>query len=295
MEGQPLTATVKPRREADAVSSIASEAAESFNIQPHVQKAWSTGYTASDYADEASSHRTLPRRRRRRYRKRALDPATVRALPLDRYGQNTPTHVAENTAASSSSRHRATSPGRSLLRGYLSSGAQARRSLNQCRYTATRKRDTDQVITRWCRERWQTPKLFVVDQLWLWVLGSHTLVTCAASTWDPRALPRETAGETDPETGRPAHEAMDVQKALVNYLRRPRRMPVLDVHALASLVVRQCVDMFHQGNVPPCLKFFDFFEETVASVVRTTSFSSCPSFSGCFSILSALRVLRIYF
>lgn len=72
------------------------------------------------------------------------------------------------------------------------------------------------------------------------------------------------------------HEAMHVQKSVVNYLSRSQRQPVVDVRALANVVVQQCATMFHGGSVPRCLQFFDFFEETVASVVsRRNLFSLC--------------------
>jgi hypothetical protein len=65
-----------------------------------------------------------------------------------------------------------------LLRGYYTPGTtnyQPRRSLDQYIYAdieATSHRDDDQVVSRYTRAgSHSTPKMFMVDQLWLWVLG----------------------------------------------------------------------------------------------------------------------------
>jgi hypothetical protein len=48
-----------------------------------------------------------------------------------------------------------------------------RRTLDQYYYHGidTTVRDTDQVVYRYCKRHRHEPKVFMVDQLWLWVLG----------------------------------------------------------------------------------------------------------------------------
>jgi hypothetical protein len=72
-----------------------------------------------------------------------------------------------------------------LLKGYMipnslgeASSLQIRRTLDQYFYAHldTRKRDKDQVVYRYTRDKLGSsePKLFMVDQLWLWVLNRGT-------------------------------------------------------------------------------------------------------------------------
>jgi hypothetical protein len=48
-----------------------------------------------------------------------------------------------------------------------------RRTLDQFFYHGidTAARDTDQVVYRYCKRHHLEPKVFMVDQLWLWILG----------------------------------------------------------------------------------------------------------------------------
>ena len=62
-----------------------------------------------------------------------------------------------------------------LIYAYLldASPLHPRRTLDQFYYSAgdTEKRDKDQVVYRYCLRHKIEPKLFMVDQLWLWILG----------------------------------------------------------------------------------------------------------------------------
>lgn len=73
-----------------------------------------------------------------------------------------------------------------LVKGYLSpnnpmnSPLQLRRSLDQYFYThlaSTSQRDRDQVVYRYTKDHSPEPKIFMVDQLWLWIFndGTHLL------------------------------------------------------------------------------------------------------------------------
>lgn len=272
MEEQLNKATTASQKAHHVAGDVSKSQFPLANQETEMHKAWSTGYTPSDMTDEITSHKTFPQRFQRRHVKRPLHH--THAPPVAVHGQDVPVNAPVRPRYRRTHLH--SNPGESLLRGYFAEGMQPRRSLDQYRYADTRHRDADQVITRHCAKHHQLPKLFVVDQLWLWVLGSHTLITCAASPWDPWEVAHETGYARDLVTGRPMHEAMHVQKSVVNYLSRSQRRPVVDVRALANVVVQQCATMFHGGSVPRCLQFFDFFEETVASVVsRRNLFSLC--------------------
>lgn len=80
-----------------------------------------------------------------------------------------------------------------LIRGYLKSGAadetpplQLRRTLDHYFYShlpSTSKRDSDQVVLRYTNKFVNMePKIFMVDQLWLWVLDDGMSSAAAAST-----------------------------------------------------------------------------------------------------------------
>ncbi|KAI0021956.1 hypothetical protein F4780DRAFT_259030 [Xylariomycetidae sp. FL0641] len=80
----------------------------------------------------------------------------------------------------------------SLLRGYLrkeapnkSESLQPRRTLDQYFYSNldTTGRDRDQVVYRYTKE-WNDPKIFMVDQLWLWITNGDTIISCAPVTID---------------------------------------------------------------------------------------------------------------
>ncbi len=62
-----------------------------------------------------------------------------------------------------------------LIHAYLldASPLHPRRTLDQFCYSAgdTEARDQDQVVYRYCQRNMIEPKLFMVDQLWLWILG----------------------------------------------------------------------------------------------------------------------------
>lgn len=67
------------------------------------------------------------------------------------------------------------SPDVLLVNAYLNSTPplHPRRTLDQFFYHGidTSARDRDQVVWRYCKSRNQDLKVYMVDQLWLWILG----------------------------------------------------------------------------------------------------------------------------
>jgi uncharacterized protein YhbP (UPF0306 family) len=78
----------------------------------------------------------------------------------------------------------------SLIAGYLNdSNLHVRRTLDQFKHHSidTEKRDTDQVVYRYCREypfAYENPedrlKVYMVDQLWIWILSNSRRIPWAA-------------------------------------------------------------------------------------------------------------------
>jgi hypothetical protein len=68
-----------------------------------------------------------------------------------------------------------TSADEMLIQAYLNSSPplHTRRTLDQFFYHGidTSDRDRDQVVYRYCKRAKLEPKIFMVDQLWLWILG----------------------------------------------------------------------------------------------------------------------------
>ncbi|TGO07790.1 hypothetical protein BTUL_0247g00190 [Botrytis tulipae] len=65
---------------------------------------------------------------------------------------------------------------------------QIRRTLDQYFYShlvSTSQRDSDQVVYRHMRDKTSyDPKMFMVDQLWLWVISDETVISCCPQRWD---------------------------------------------------------------------------------------------------------------
>lgn len=70
-----------------------------------------------------------------------------------------------------------------IVNAYLKSNPplHPRRTLDQFFYHGidTSARDTDQVVYRYCKENNDEPKVFMVDQLWLWILGKGNCLRSA--------------------------------------------------------------------------------------------------------------------
>ncbi|QSS48970.1 serine/threonine-protein kinase ripk4 [Histoplasma capsulatum var. duboisii H88] len=80
-----------------------------------------------------------------------------------------------------------------LVKGYLSplsptdSPLHLRRTLDQYFYTHltdTAARDRGQVVYRYTLKNSAEPKIFMVDQLWLWILNDNTVISCFPQRWN---------------------------------------------------------------------------------------------------------------
>ncbi|KLJ07588.1 hypothetical protein EMPG_16946 [Blastomyces silverae] len=99
-----------------------------------------------------------------------------------------------------------------LVKGYLSplnpadSPLHLRRTLDQYFYTHltnTTARDDGQVVYRYTRDNFAEPKIFMIDQLWLWVLNDNTIISCFPQRWDVWSGQPPPAAKANFETASP--------------------------------------------------------------------------------------------
>ncbi|KAI0152258.1 hypothetical protein F4776DRAFT_659182 [Hypoxylon sp. NC0597] len=198
-----------------------------------------------------------------------------------------------------------------LIRGYLrpespdhGSPLQIRRTLDQYFYThldTAHPRNTDQVVSRFT-DLQQTPKLFMIDQLWLWVINKDTVISCIPMQWESWSGPNTPPGnQTDNElhsslrqspppqdiSNELAYDApnqdqesgyqqeippllennpLNVHRAILEHLHTTQRAPITSACALASLITNACVNLFDPHSVPSDFQFFDFFEASLGIV-----------------------------
>ncbi|KAK8037353.1 hypothetical protein PG991_000699 [Apiospora marii] len=101
---------------------------------------------------------------------------------------------------------------------------QLRRTLDQ--YLSpeidTTGRDQDQVVYRYMKDRYKEPRLFMVDQLWFWIINGDTLITCASNGLEPRANITPAVRPAVPE------QTPNLAQAYLNFMNisyRPRQRP----------------------------------------------------------------------
>jgi hypothetical protein len=170
-----------------------------------------------------------------------------------------------------------------LIKAYLKNASRSlhpRRTLDQFYYYMledTEERDLDQVVERWVkridsRNQYRDmaeavssadPNIFMVDQLWLWILKgredtpvvSDTVITCFPQRW----------GQSTDD---------DVLQNILGYLETTDRAPITSMHDLVKLIITSCSNVFDRSRVPKELQFQEFFEGCIGRVVGKTSLQS---------------------
>ena len=147
-----------------------------------------------------------------------------------------------------------------LIHAYLHSthNLQIRRTLDQFYYHAisTEDRDEDQVVWRYTRDKGREKKLFMVDQLWLWILSDDLIVTSFPQRWE-----------------QPKNDPLNVLNGIVEEMSSKTRPPVKSVYDLAVLITGRCIGVFdrhsiHDGDY----QFLDMFESSIGEVVSSRCF-----------------------
>jgi hypothetical protein len=175
----------------------------------------------------------------------------------------------------------------SLIAGYLNeSSLHIRRTLDQFKHHGinTEKRDTDQVVYRYCKghpSRYEDPesrlKIFMVDQLWIWILsnskcgprGRLNLSSCRplrlppASLKVPQRLQALICGGSSglvilranehqdlvltcfpARWNQPKRDALNLFDGVMEDINSKTRPPVRSVHELAALITDRCSGAF---------------------------------------------------
>jgi ankyrin repeat protein/Mg2+ and Co2+ transporter CorA len=148
-----------------------------------------------------------------------------------------------------------------LLRAHLTSSTvslHVRRTLDQSFYhnIDTQSRDQDQVVYRYQmkdRNRGKSqslqdgdmdPHIFMVDQLWMWVLGKDLIVTSFPQRWQ-----------------QPKNDPLNVLDGIIEDINSKTREPVRNVYDLALIITGRCIGVFDRNrmdeSMPPLMDFFE--------------------------------------
>lgn len=155
---------------------------------------------------------------------------------------------------------RATTADEMLIRAHLTSSSislHVRRTLDQSFYhnINTESRDEDQVVYRYQQllsnpPDWQAdPKIFMVDQLWMWVLGKDLVVTSFPQRWD-----------------QPKNDPLNTIDSIIEDINSKTREPVKSVYELATIITARCSGLFDRHRMGDSdLQFFDMFENSIGN------------------------------
>lgn len=137
-----------------------------------------------------------------------------------------------------SPRPKATCADELLFRAHLlssSTSLHVRRTLDQSYYfdINTERRDADQVVFRYQQDANEDvdgpvdPKIYMVDQLWMWVLGKDLVITSFPQRWN-----------------KPRNDTLDVLEGLIEDINSKTREPVESVYDLATIITARCSGLF---------------------------------------------------
>lgn len=148
-------------------------------------------------------------------------------------------------------------PDTMLLEAYLNKkpSLHPRRTLDQFFYRGidTSARDRDQVVYRYCEDHGHERKVFMVDQLWVFVLNKDLIITCFPERWDM-------GKKKDP---------LGVLDGIVAEMNAKTRPPVRSVYHMAILVSGRCSGMFSRHRADDQdYQFLDMFESSVGRVTE---------------------------
>ncbi|KAH8679781.1 ankyrin [Tricladium varicosporioides] len=146
-----------------------------------------------------------------------------------------------------------------LIRAHLATSnvsLHVRRTLDQSFYhnIDTYYRDQDQVVYRYqtkgkdpddCPE----PKIMMVDQLWMWVLGKDLVVTAFPERWQ-----------------QPRNDPLNVLDSIIEDINDKTRDPVSSVYDLAMIITNRCSAVFDRHRMgDEDYQFLDMFESSIGN------------------------------
>ena len=153
-----------------------------------------------------------------------------------------------------------------LLRAHLggsTANLHVRRTLDQFFYhnIDTRSRDQDQVVYRYQAEKAKRlalpedeidPKVFMVDQLWMWVLGADLVITAFPQRWQ-----------------QPKNDPLNVLDGVIEHINSNTRDPVQSVYDLAMIIVNRCAGVFDRHRMgDEDYQFLDMFESSIGEATE---------------------------
>ncbi|KAL2006448.1 hypothetical protein VTN00DRAFT_9116 [Thermoascus crustaceus] len=146
-----------------------------------------------------------------------------------------------------------------LIRAHLMSSSTAslhvRRTLDQFFFPNidTQTRDQDQVVYRYQtkgpdrRKSWKEAKIFMVDQLWMWILGKNLIVTSFPQRWE-----------------QPKNDPLNVLDGIIEDINSKTRDPVRSVYDLAIVITSRCSGIFDRHRMgDEEYQFLDMFESSI--------------------------------
>ncbi|KAL1873161.1 hypothetical protein Daus18300_003980 [Diaporthe australafricana] len=133
-----------------------------------------------------------------------------------------------------------------------------RRTLDQSYFlnlTDTSQRDRDQVVYRATQGRENFTRVVMVDQLWLWVLDEHTIITSFSKRW-----------------GRNKPDSSGIHKSLRDRLAQ-NDCKIMSAWHLAFIIMDQCSNVFFDRTKPLDQRpeVMDIFAETLGNVNHWTT------------------------
>ncbi|KAF2715349.1 hypothetical protein K504DRAFT_469594 [Pleomassaria siparia CBS 279.74] len=157
---------------------------------------------------------------------------------------------------------RATTYDEMLLRAHLTSSTvslHVRRTLDQFFYhnIDTQSRDQDQVVYRYqCKgmsaeESGIDPKIFMVDQMWMWILGKDLIVTAFPQRWE-----------------QPKNDPLNVLDGIIEDINSKTKDPVHSVYDLSMLITGRCSGVFDRRRDIEEYQFLDMFESSIGDATE---------------------------
>lgn len=151
-----------------------------------------------------------------------------------------------------------------LIRAHLeksSSFLHIRRTLDQFFYhnIDTQIRDCDQVVYRFQQNQQKhrndpehVAKVFMVDQLWLWIIGKDLVVTSFPQRWR-----------------QPRNDPLNVLDGIIEDINSKTREPVQNVYELAMTITGRCYGTFDRHRKgDDDFQFFDMFEASIGAAMN---------------------------
>ncbi|RDW57478.1 hypothetical protein BP6252_13738 [Coleophoma cylindrospora] len=154
---------------------------------------------------------------------------------------------------------------------------QPRRTLDQYFYTHlpdTYKRDRDQVVYRYLEKEGQVPRIFMVDQLWLWILDEDTVISCCPqvwNSWDKQKYNTKSSTMNGPDRLRllPEHiEPLGIRNMVLKAIETTDPSKIKSVYDLSNIIINSCASVFDQHRVPQAFQFLEFFERSIGKVTE---------------------------